>query len=438
MGARAAGPPPPELLVSSSNPLARKFSSGNQRGSSSWIEYAHNGKAAIACRPRREQRAGGGARVACSQFSRRSRRALLLSLNSIDQRRAPADLWAFVTLTYHRADVSPRECKSHLKRFNDRLRRAWGDLAFFWKLEPQKRGTPHLHLLVYVPAGLDHERIRQSIARHWHAVADPDSAEHLRVMEFVGRSQSAKRREFYQPLGSWSQVSGYAAKYCGKPVDHREDWAFPGRFWGIVNRHALPRSIVRVEVSEAAAVWVGRQLKRYIGHLLTGRVDVIANGRRITLHPSLTKIPGYVDTQEAFARSLGGTLKRYRFRPCRSTRNRVGFVPGALVERLTLHAVELFPLGQQEKCDGAKRELDKFMRPFADSARAREKLRASMPRIAAWFARTKRDPFWLRSMHGAAGEGGGSGEASAFGGDACPVDVRSSEASGGHHWLDWV
>ena len=397
-GARGAGAALPELLVLSSKTLQPRFLRGEEKGQGSWVEYARNGRVAKVSRPRRVGRVAGGVRAAVTEFSRGSRRALLSRLNAVDTFLAPAEQWAFVTLTYHTRDITPRYCKARdLKMFADRFRKAYASCSFIWKLEPQKRGTPHLHLLMHIPEGIDHEQVREFIMNAWHEIADPDSPEHLRWMQFRGWTESSQRREFFQSLRSWSQVAGYAGKYLCKPVS--KDWAFPGRYWGVFNRSGLPRNIVISPVSEAAAVWIQRQMARYLAHIPTGRVDVVCEGRRLTLQRDLLKVPGFKDGQRKFVQDRGGRIMEYRYKPSRVGRIRQGFVPDQVMSRLLTEAMKRFPLEQEERSRIGAEEADIFAKPYMAAEEARQNLRRSMPRIAAHMARGKRPAFWQESFH---------------------------------------
>lgn len=404
---RAAPRPGAELLVLSSNSRRTRFLRGEERGLRCWAEYSENGRVAKIARSRRPGRAAGGVRSAITGFSRRARRALLVSLNSIDSLKAPAEQWVFVTLTYHRADVSPWQCKEHFDRFSDRFaKRFKKTVQTVWKLEPQERGTPHLHLLIHLDPGVDHESCREFTKKVWHELADPDSPEHLKVMEFKALSERHARRDFWQPLKSWNQVAGYAAKYFSKPVT--ADWAFPGRYWGIRNRRQLPRCIRVVELSDAAAIWSQRQMARYLEHVPTGRVDVIGKGQRITLSKDrIRSDPTFLPGQKQAASVLGFKVKAYRYKPSRIGRTRQAFIPSAVVSRIVEEAQKRFPISQAEAQTMALAEAEMFARRFTEDARAAKRLHEAMPRIAAHMKQSKlpidsvvfaRESFWKRPV----------------------------------------
>lgn len=167
-------------------------------------------------------------RSVVTDFSRASRRRLLHTLGRVRRDHLPV----FVTLTYPGSwPASPVEWKRHLDIFAKRLRRAWPGSAFVWKLEPQRRGAPHFHLLLW---GADYSQLRGWLPGVWYEVVASGDARHLRA---------GTRVEF---IRSWRGVCSYASKYMGKPVMVSDDssWVHPGRWWGVVNRDSVPWSAV--------------------------------------------------------------------------------------------------------------------------------------------------------------------------------------------------
>lgn len=56
-----------------------------------------------------------------------------------------------ITLTYAGMPMDGRQVKRHLKAFRRAWERKWGSVCGAWKLEFQRRGSVHLHLVLYVP-----------------------------------------------------------------------------------------------------------------------------------------------------------------------------------------------------------------------------------------------------------------------------------------------
>jgi hypothetical protein len=123
-------------------------------------------------------------------WSRASRTNMVKTLCQLDYTPLFADptkVPAMLTLTYPGdwLTVAPngRAVKSHLKTLRKRYRRAWGhDLACVWKLEFQRRGAPHIHMLIVPPHGIaERHSFRQWISQAWADVVNhPDPNEYAR------------------------------------------------------------------------------------------------------------------------------------------------------------------------------------------------------------------------------------------------------------------
>ncbi len=94
-----------------------------------------------------------GDRGNISEFSARSRRALLTLVNSINRDVVSVHCVRFVTLTFPGEFPTIKASKRHLDALLKRFERHWGRRAIIWKIEPQGRGAPHFHLLVLMPLG---------------------------------------------------------------------------------------------------------------------------------------------------------------------------------------------------------------------------------------------------------------------------------------------
>lgn len=314
---------------------------------------------------------------------------MLMSINAVDRKFADVARWAFLGLTYHNREVTARETKRDLHRFQRRLGRSrFRGVSGFWKLEPQKRGKPHYHLLLYLPPGVSHEALRAWVVEHWHAVAEPDSPQHLAVLRFRGG------REWYKPLQSWGEVVGYCAKYLGKLIENDPDWVVPGKFWGVINSGGLDalRCIDTYRVSDQAAARVARQTRRHMARKLNGRAALLIPGQpRRTLTRDETKDPALMAHLAQRARDTGGILKLYRYKP-RATRNRTGYAPAAMVERFITWATQLHPLTDAERISDARADVDRFMAPLVDASQARARLGPAMRRLGSHLYWSKRVP----------------------------------------------
>lgn len=184
---------------------------------------------------------GGGRRGVVTGYSRQSRARLMELVASVD-RRVPASLWLFVTLTYPGVySDDPAEWKRHLDILFKRLLRAYPTCCALWRLEFQQRGAPHYHLLLCGLAYLDYRWLREA----WYQIVASGDDKHLRAGTRV------------EAIRSYGGVTHYASKYVGK-VDPNAPKIKTGRIWGIHNRQALP-----VATLDLPLVWAEfHQLRR--------------------------------------------------------------------------------------------------------------------------------------------------------------------------------
>lgn len=191
---------------------------------------------------------GGGRRGKISEFSPASRRRLLVLLNSIDQRKMP--LPVFITLTYPGSwPTDSRERKRHLDAFRKRMERRLGRFPAIWRLEFQRRGAPHYHLLAFVDDGVS--CLRTFVSEAWYESCGRICPEHLRAGTNVQR------------VRSWRQASSYAAKYLGKLETLAPGCPSPGRFWGVWRRNLLPIYFENTRVTLPDFFRLRRVFRRY-------------------------------------------------------------------------------------------------------------------------------------------------------------------------------
>lgn len=211
------------------------------------------------------RRGGGGLRGEVTEFSKSSRRRLLQLLNSIN--RDEALLPYFVTLTYHHSWPEDRHGrKAQMDAFRKRLERSVGEFAAVWRLEFQKRGAPHYHLLIFLPPDAlggdrrrnDHQgryerltKLRNRVAFMWHEVAGYGSPEHFSAGTSV------------EEVKSWRGVNSYASKYMGKPEQLQEGAPSVGRFWGVWRRGMLPITYATHSLTPLEALRVRRIFRNF-------------------------------------------------------------------------------------------------------------------------------------------------------------------------------
>lgn len=166
----------------------------------------------------------------------------------------------FLTLTYHESDPTPERAKRDLDVFWKRLRQRYeGEhvlpISSIWKMEPQERGVPHFHLIVYglsfIPA--------QTVSRLWHEVTEEESEKHRKAGVDV---ESAVNED--------GKLQAYMAKYMAETYDGwpgaepGDPWAEMGRWWGCLGRDHLPVA----EWEDTAVKIHQREAERLIRELL--------------------------------------------------------------------------------------------------------------------------------------------------------------------------
>jgi hypothetical protein len=186
-------------------------------------------------------------------FSAKSRNRLMRTLGEVRRDCLPV----FVTLTYPREYPNMAETfKRDLDNFLKRLARKFPEVAGVWKLEPQKRGAPHFHLLVW---GASHAELSAFVPGAWCQVVKSSDPNHLAWhLGLLGNDNE----HCVQQIESQRGVFWYASKYMSKEVALScEDW---GRWWGVFYRDNLPLGeVVNVEVSEEKAIEFIRYMRRF-------------------------------------------------------------------------------------------------------------------------------------------------------------------------------
>jgi len=178
-------------------------------------------------------------------FSWRSRSRLKKMIAKLKK----TDVPLFVTLTYHdRYPTVFSGYKSHLDLFLKRLSYHFPKSGVIWKLEFQKRGAPHFHLLVF---GVGFQELSEFVPVAWQDVVD--SEDDLLLAWHKGELGYGNRH-CVQVIQSWRGVKSYASKYFSKVFDFVEGPG-TGRCWG--HRGFIPFSkILELQINmEAALMW---------------------------------------------------------------------------------------------------------------------------------------------------------------------------------------
>jgi hypothetical protein len=132
-----------------------------------------------------------------------------------------------ITLTY--PAVYPRNglaVKYHLHAFLVWLKRDTGGCSYLWFLEFQKRGAPHIHILIDTPYprsnGDGYRQFRMRVSSAWYRIVGSGDIRHLSAGTRTERLRSA--------AGGVHYATKYAAKMRQKRVP--DDYRRVGRLWG--------------------------------------------------------------------------------------------------------------------------------------------------------------------------------------------------------------
>lgn len=188
------------------------------------------------------------------EFSRKSRTRLQQTLCALPIQHVGRGV-LFITLTYPAEYPGTWQIwKKHLDTWIKRLRRRLPACAGVWKLEPQKRGAPHFHLLLVGTPFI----ARKWLSRSWFEVVGSHDDKHLVAGTNVQLARSHRG------------VVAYAAKYVAKHEQLPEEWAGGvGRWWGVFNRAGLGIEWLVAPLSQAMFYAATRITRELVAHRST-------------------------------------------------------------------------------------------------------------------------------------------------------------------------
>lgn len=168
-------------------------------------------------------------------FSSQSRRRLITKLSKLD-RRVMQQQPLFLTLTYP-ADWPDDFAvwKQHIAAMRKRLLRRYPRASLIWRLEFQKRGAPHFHILLFGVPFVPHAWL----ARAWYDIVGSGDDRHLAAGTEVRHSRS------------WRQTMHYVSKYLAK-TDLELDSQPVGRYWAICGEQYLATSVTITQLNYQA------------------------------------------------------------------------------------------------------------------------------------------------------------------------------------------
>lgn len=162
-------------------------------------------------------------------FSLKSRARLRRILMGIDfdhlagsGKRAKTSAGFLVTLTYPRDWPGDwQQWKTHLDRFSKRIHRLPGFKFAVWRLERQRRGAPHYHIIVAFDDPKETTQLKGWVLSSWHESIGTDDPYHANI--------GADTRALY--CDNSGKLLRYLLKYLAK-ADNGALWS-AGRMWGV-------------------------------------------------------------------------------------------------------------------------------------------------------------------------------------------------------------
>ena len=210
-------------------------------------------------------------RKAGTTWSNKSRAKMLERFSTLDFTpfAEDASIIAFLTLTYPSdwLTVAPtsQSAKRHLSMLRKRFEREFSRPFFaLWKMEFQRRGAPHFHLLAPIPKGSD---FKTWLSITWTEIVDhPDALErskHLQAGTGVDKAKgiaadTAQRISYY--FSKHSSANKGPKEYQNTPPEEWVEAGAVGRFWGY---WGLEVATVSMRFSKSDSLFIARTLRRW-------------------------------------------------------------------------------------------------------------------------------------------------------------------------------
>lgn len=172
-----------------------------------------------------EFKRGCSQRGKVTSWSGRSRARLIKAVEAVDWSKYTPLVW--VGLTYPGFAIgdayNARKAKRDLRTLFMRWARKWGNPVGAWKLEFQRRGVPHFHLLLHAST-VDMQDMRQWLKVAWWEIVGSGDAKHRLAGVSCDWWDGSKRPVYF---------AGYTSKGSKEYQNRLPDGEVPGRWWGL-------------------------------------------------------------------------------------------------------------------------------------------------------------------------------------------------------------
>jgi hypothetical protein len=200
-----------------------------------------------------------GDRQRITGFSTKSRLALRRKFDCLDEKSRKKCL--FTTLTYEENMLDGEQAHKDLNAFGSAMLRKFGEgVGFLWKMEQQKRGSIHFHLLIFGVSYMKREKWDQFV--QWLAFTWARIVAHGGEIS-IKQIQAGTSIELAEKGAVRSYLEKYIAKVLSPDGEQLPEIENPGRFWGerFMKQFFAPK--VEIPISRRQAIQLSRILDNY-------------------------------------------------------------------------------------------------------------------------------------------------------------------------------
>jgi hypothetical protein len=227
-------------------------------------------------------------------FSAKARQRMLWTANKTDFTGYQGIY--FATLTYHH-NWTERDYRRDRENYLKRLRRLYPEAQFIWRLEPQRRGAPHFHILVILPCA--DTTVCEALEAHWHELVDKGNVHHKKHGAKVASLESG-----------YTGVKIYLSKYSAKVDASGAAVQLKGRQWG--KSRGWPTTPQQEAVLDSRSEV---QLRRFLRGLMIARHNRSSLYAKTVVQGHTSKVWLDKDSEVAAVRRYIAVLQKGGFHP---------------------------------------------------------------------------------------------------------------------------